>query len=233
MHDEYCPALLEHMSDVQEPTTERWPPSWCFHLSFPIRHNQLLVVTAARGSPGNDGPSPLIGMKFLEAMGRLPTSPLPHLGIVWAQIGDNTWVKGGLFFHNALPLLQEEENPFRCQEQGLSLNSGPSLISHMEVWWNSFVTFMTYWEINSTPSPPILFPWNLQVVLSTTVNVDGHVLAVSDNMFVHNNSKHGRRARRLDPSEGRAVLSGGTEPGRQMTLFTNFSWFECEIDVSE
>uniref|UniRef100_A0A452SYT2 EBF transcription factor 1 n=1 Tax=Ursus maritimus TaxID=29073 RepID=A0A452SYT2_URSMA len=32
-------------------------------------------------------------------------------------------------------------------------------------------------------------------------NVDGHVLAVSDNMFVHNNSKHGRRARRLDPSE--------------------------------
>ncbi|XP_035274831.1 transcription factor COE3-like isoform X10 [Anguilla rostrata] len=40
-----------------------------------------------------------------------------------------------------------------------------------------------------------------QVVVSTTLNVDGHVLAVSDNMFVHNNSKHGRRARRLDPSE--------------------------------
>ncbi|XP_030649255.1 transcription factor COE1-A-like isoform X5 [Chanos chanos] len=40
-----------------------------------------------------------------------------------------------------------------------------------------------------------------QVVVSTTVSVDGHVLAVSDNMFVHNNSKHGRRARRLDPSE--------------------------------
>uniref|UniRef100_UPI0037E71023 transcription factor COE3a isoform X3 n=1 Tax=Semicossyphus pulcher TaxID=241346 RepID=UPI0037E71023 len=45
-----------------------------------------------------------------------------------------------------------------------------------------------------------------QVVVSTTVNVDGHVLAVSDNMFVHNNSKHGRRARRLDPSEGRRLL---------------------------
>ncbi|XP_055502656.1 transcription factor COE3a isoform X7 [Leucoraja erinacea] len=44
-----------------------------------------------------------------------------------------------------------------------------------------------------------------QVVISTTVNVDGHVLAVSDNMFVHNNSKHGRRARRLDPSEGTAT----------------------------
>lgn len=45
----------------------------------------------------------------------------------------------------------------------------------------------------------------VQVVVSTTVNVDGHVLAVSDNMFVHNNSKHGRRARRLDPSEGKIV----------------------------
>ena len=32
--------------------------------------------------------------------------------------------------------------------------------------------------------------------------MDGHVLAVSDNMFVHNNSKHGRRTRRMDPTEG-------------------------------
>uniref|UniRef100_A0A8C7ZB24 EBF transcription factor 2 n=1 Tax=Oryzias sinensis TaxID=183150 RepID=A0A8C7ZB24_9TELE len=40
-----------------------------------------------------------------------------------------------------------------------------------------------------------------QVVLSSTISVDGHVLAVSDNMFVHNNSKHGRRARRLEPGE--------------------------------
>lgn len=40
-----------------------------------------------------------------------------------------------------------------------------------------------------------------KVVLSSTVSVDGHVLAVSDNMFVHNNSKHGRRARRLEPGE--------------------------------
>lgn len=44
-------------------------------------------------------------------------------------------------------------------------------------------------------------PSPLQVVLSSTVSVDGHVLAVSDNMFVHNNSKHGRRARRLEPGE--------------------------------
>ncbi|MGH0124677.1 UNVERIFIED_CONTAM: hypothetical protein FKN15_033329 [Acipenser sinensis] len=52
-----------------------------------------------------------------------------------------------------------------------------------------------------------------QVVVSTTVNVDGHVLAVSDNMFVHNNSKHGRRARRLDPSEGTPSY---LEHGRQI-----------------
>ncbi|TWW82355.1 Transcription factor COE3 [Takifugu flavidus] len=48
---------------------------------------------------------------------------------------------------------------------------------------------------------------DVQVVVSTTVNVDGHVLVVSDNMFVHNNSKHGRRARRLDPSEGERPVS--------------------------
>ncbi|KAK6635720.1 hypothetical protein RUM44_000974 [Polyplax serrata] len=41
-----------------------------------------------------------------------------------------------------------------------------------------------------------------QVVIATQVNVEGPLLAVSDNMFVHNNSKHGRRAKRLDPSDG-------------------------------
>uniref|UniRef100_A0A671KXS4 EBF transcription factor 3a n=1 Tax=Sinocyclocheilus anshuiensis TaxID=1608454 RepID=A0A671KXS4_9TELE len=71
-------------------------------------------------------------------------------------------------------------------------------------------------ETNETPSDPVIIDrdgtclqtiltFSSQVVVSTTVNVDGHVLAVSDNMFVHNNSKHGRRARRLDPSEGTAT----------------------------
>jgi len=41
----------------------------------------------------------------------------------------------------------------------------------------------------------------LQVAISSTSNVDGPLLACSDNMFVHNNSKHGRRARRLDVSD--------------------------------
>lgn len=54
----------------------------------------------------------------------------------------------------------------------------------------------------STPSqtrfPPTL-PHILQVVIATQVSVDGPLLAISDNMFVHNNSKHGRRAKRLDP----------------------------------
>ncbi|XP_055884010.1 transcription factor COE3-like isoform X3 [Biomphalaria glabrata] len=45
-----------------------------------------------------------------------------------------------------------------------------------------------------------------QVAISTSTAIDGPLLAVSDNMFVHNNSKHGRRARRLDPTEG-GILS--------------------------
>ncbi|KAF6018139.1 hypothetical protein EB796_023564 [Bugula neritina] len=43
-----------------------------------------------------------------------------------------------------------------------------------------------------------------QVAISGTICVDGPLLAISDNMFVHNNSKHGRKARRLDPTEGAA-----------------------------
>jgi len=41
----------------------------------------------------------------------------------------------------------------------------------------------------------------VQVAISSTPTVDGPLLAVSDNMFVHNNSKHGRRTRRLDPTD--------------------------------
>ncbi|KAH9530001.1 EBF transcription factor knot [Dermatophagoides farinae] len=40
-----------------------------------------------------------------------------------------------------------------------------------------------------------------QVVILTQVNVDSNILAVSDNMFVHNNSKHGRRTKRVDPTD--------------------------------
>lgn len=61
--------------------------------------------------------------------------------------------------------------------------------------------------------------------MSTTVNVDGHVLAVSDNMFVHNNSKHGRRARRLDPSEGTPSY---LEHGRRIIFIGWHCYFNCE-----
>ncbi|XP_075891268.1 transcription factor COE3-like isoform X2 [Nelusetta ayraudi] len=56
-----------------------------------------------------------------------------------------------------------------------------------------------------------------QVVVSTTVNVDSHILAVSDNMFVHNNSKHGRRARRLDPSEAATPCIKAISPSEGWT----------------
>lgn len=45
-----------------------------------------------------------------------------------------------------------------------------------------------------------------QVVISQQINVDGSLLAISDNMFVHNNSKHGRRTRRIDPAEAATPL---------------------------
>ncbi|OWK50850.1 Transcription factor COE2 [Lonchura striata] len=72
---------------------------------------------------------------------------------------------------------------------------------------------------------------NIQVVLSTTVNVDGHVLAVSDNMFVHNNSKHGRRARRLDPSEATPCIkaispSEGWTTGGAMVIIIGDNFFD-------
>uniref|UniRef100_T1GY61 IPT/TIG domain-containing protein n=1 Tax=Megaselia scalaris TaxID=36166 RepID=T1GY61_MEGSC len=41
-----------------------------------------------------------------------------------------------------------------------------------------------------------------QVVVTTQVSVEGPLLAVSENMFVHNNSKHGRKPKRLDGTEG-------------------------------
>lgn len=47
------------------------------------------------------------------------------------------------------------------------------------------------------------------MAVSGTICVDGPLLAISDNMFVHNNSKHGRKARRLDPTEGGMCLFKG------------------------
>nr|XP_020735009.1 transcription factor COE3 [Odocoileus virginianus texanus] len=74
-----------------------------------------------------------------------------------------------------------------------------------------------------------------QVVVSTTVNVDGHVLAVSDNMFVHNNSKHGRRARRLDPSEAVSRLRQLGDPadprGHMATHHTGLFSFVPKIQT--
>nr|CDS17973.1 transcription factor collier [Echinococcus granulosus] len=40
-----------------------------------------------------------------------------------------------------------------------------------------------------------------QVAIAATPSLEGSLLAFSDNMFVHNNSKHGRRVRRMEPPE--------------------------------
>ena len=48
-----------------------------------------------------------------------------------------------------------------------------------------------------------------KVVVTPLPSVEGNLLAVSDNMFVHNNSKHGRRAKsRLDPTDGEEEKGG-------------------------
>ena len=47
------------------------------------------------------------------------------------------------------------------------------------------------------------FDFYSQVVITPVSSVEGNLLAVSDNMFVHNNSKHGRRSKRLDPTDGK------------------------------
>ncbi|KAF7632837.1 hypothetical protein Mgra_00007769 [Meloidogyne graminicola] len=50
-----------------------------------------------------------------------------------------------------------------------------------------------------------------QVMISMTPRVDVEILAVSQNMFVHNNSKHGRRIKR-GGSESGTVEGGGVSP---------------------
>ena len=45
-----------------------------------------------------------------------------------------------------------------------------------------------------------------QVAIGTSPTLDSSLLAFSENMFVHNNSKHGRRTRRPDPAEGKMLL---------------------------
>lgn len=58
-----------------------------------------------------------------------------------------------------------------------------------------------------------------QVAICTTISVEGTLLAVSDNMFVHNNSKHGRRARRLDPTDGDAWFFADSYTSRAFTRY--------------
>lgn len=62
------------------------------------------------------------------------------------------------------------------------------------------------------------------------MSVDGHVLAVSDNMFVHNNSKHGRRARRLEPGESAEnTMEYGETLTQQTFVKVNVSCFLQEM----
>lgn len=57
-----------------------------------------------------------------------------------------------------------------------------------------------------------------QVAISTTPNMDPlSVLCVSENMFVHNNSKHGRKIRRLDG----AIVSEGNADSQAASVYSS------------
>ncbi|XP_055346435.1 transcription factor COE3-like isoform X2 [Paramacrobiotus metropolitanus] len=55
-----------------------------------------------------------------------------------------------------------------------------------------------------------------QVAVSTSIRADAPILATSDNMFVHNNSKHGRRTKRLDPIDGAMPIIKAVTPAEGM-----------------
>ena len=71
-----------------------------------------------------------------------------------------------------------------------------------------------------------------QVVISQQVDVAGPLLAVSDNMFVHNNSKHGRKVRR---GENGLVVEGANNlgaPGGKMLKLETGQGYSMHADNS-
>ena len=53
----------------------------------------------------------------------------------------------------------------------------------------------------------LLYSFCIQVAVSSALQVDPTtLLCISENMFVHNNSKHGRKIRRIDGTEELAGL---------------------------
>ncbi|KAI4459181.1 transcription factor coe family member [Holotrichia oblita] len=73
--------------------------------------------------------------------------------------------------------------------------------------WDIYITLRKILEIILCTTSDSNTSKTLEVVIATQISVDGPLLAISDNMFVHNNSKHGRRAKRLEPSEGSYINS--------------------------
>ena len=75
----------------------------------------------------------------------------------------------------------------------------------------------------------------VQVAISSTPTVDGPLLAVSDNMFVHNNSKHGRRTRRLDPTDDGSYTARFGRPENRWRFAVEraavFDWSLCDVRI--
>lgn len=73
-----------------------------------------------------------------------------------------------------------------------------------------------------------------QVVLCSSARIDGPLLAVSDNMFVHNNSKHGRRTKRTDASDDSEYSESAELPSSVpviKALFPSEGWIQGGTQV--
>uniref|UniRef100_A0A8C8BXZ9 IPT/TIG domain-containing protein n=1 Tax=Oncorhynchus tshawytscha TaxID=74940 RepID=A0A8C8BXZ9_ONCTS len=161
-----------------------------------------------------------------------PNGEKTNNGIIYKVqlLYSNGYTFVSLFFPKAIIYEGQDKNPEMCR----------CLLTH-EIMCSRCCDKKSCGNRNETPSDPVIIdrfflkfflkcnqnclknagnPRDMrrfQVVVSTTVNVDGHVLAVSDNMFVHNNSKHGRRARRLDPSEAATPCIKAISPSEGWT----------------
>ncbi|PIO72288.1 IPT/TIG domain protein [Teladorsagia circumcincta] len=98
----------------------------------------------------------------------------------------------------------QDKNPEMCRV----------LLTH-EVMCRYFLKFFLKCNQNclkNAGNPRDMRRFQASVVLSTTARIDGPLLAVSENMFVHNNSKHGRRVIVIGENffEGLQIAFGST-----------------------
>ena len=103
-------------------------------------------------------------------------------------------------FFSSFPLFSTLLSVFLLRPQNLRTHTHTHTQTHEHSYFLKFFLKCNQNCLKNAGNPRDMR--RFQVVISTQVSVEAPSLAVSENMFVHNNSKHGRRAKRLDPQEG-------------------------------